>query len=197
MSNIGVNKVSIIIGKRGCGKTTFLKEKVIRSSVLPKTLIIDTFDSLTWHSMESHNFPNALGERIEEIKEEEIYFFRKGIKRMICPRPERSFDLLAEYLRNTLVIFEDSTRYLEGRLQESVRNFVLDTKQKNLNLVFVFHSLSDVPPRLIKYSQSITMFKTLDGSVDRNKYSNPQIQTMFDYLKNSKNEYDFLSVQTG
>jgi hypothetical protein len=63
-------------------------------------------------------------------------------------------------LTNCLVIFEDASKYITKNLQPEVRNTVYDSKQKNLDLLFLFHGFAAISPELFRMVDIYTIFKT-------------------------------------
>lgn len=166
-----INMVGAIAGNRGTGKTDFLKN-LLRASQMPKKLIIDTFDSPVWHTMETWDNPQGQLEPISEIQPHQLKFWKSGTYRMFSSDTDELMFYVQNDLRNCITIFEDATKYIGSKLTKDIKKFVLDSKQKNLDLVFVFHSLKDIPNDLIRVMDFITICKTGDkyGSHLRSKY---------------------------
>jgi hypothetical protein len=73
-----------------------------------------------------------------------------------------------------MVIFEDARRYIEPTIQKPIRQGIVEHRNKNVDLVFMFHNLKDVPPYLCSMFNSLVLFKTNDNvlKAPQNKYSN-------------------------
>lgn len=197
MSN-GVNKVITVVGARNKGKTTLLKERVIKPSTLPTTLIVDTFDTPVWRTMHTHISPNGAETVIPFVAPEELKGFDKpGIFRTYSSDPDELFSIIQRYCSNMLLIFEDATRYFDGqsKLPKDVRAFILDSKQKNINVVFVFHALIDVPRDIIKYGDFIVLLKTQDPEVPTKWKALPDVAKAYEALKEHPDNYISVTLQ--
>jgi len=142
-----VNIVGVIVGGRGTGKTTYLKDKIQKASKLPKTVVIDTF-------------PHPSYSEFQQIPGEKLRILKKGKKRVVGSNTEENIKLVDKYLTNSLLVFEDCTKYIKSNLQDSVRNLLIDSKQKNLDIILMYHSLGQVPPDIFRLSDFIVLFKT-------------------------------------
>lgn len=184
------NKVILVAGTRGTGKTDFIKN-VIRNqkSKFPKTLIVDTFDSPVWKDLSTHDHPEDL-KPIPVLSPTNFKRWKKGLARIYSPNTKSLMQLIAHHSKNTFIVFEDATRYIGSKVTDDVNNFVLDSKQKNLDLVFIFHSLMSIPPDLVRVSDVLVLFKTNEGNPPGYKYPWAEIPTAMQKLKASKNRYD-------
>jgi hypothetical protein len=185
-----MNKVIIVVGTRGTGKTDFLKNQ-IASSKLRKKLIIDTFDSAVWHNMETWNNPNGENFPIPSLDIDLLNRWKEGIYRLYGSDTNAIMKAIQENVLNALLIFEDATKYIGSKLSDDVRKFVLDSKQKNLNIIFTFHSLMSVPNDLIRIADYLTIFKTNESfnSGLKSKYPWSFVQEAHEKIKNDKNRF--------
>ena len=148
-----INLVSIFSGKRGTGKTWFFLKTFLsiyrKFNPKKRIVIIDTID----HPMYRH---------IPQIKSEMLSRWKRpgGVYRIFGEDPDVMLENVEKYLRNALVVFEDASKYINANLQDSVRRSVLDSKQKNLDMLFMFHGFSYIPPKLLRISDEITIFKS-------------------------------------
>lgn len=165
------NTILAVVGNRGTGKTDFIKS-LVRASQMPKRLIVDTFDSPVWHTMESWDHPLGSREQINVITFDQLKYWKTGTYRLFDSDTDQIMEAVDKDVRNTIVVFEDATKYIGSTVTKEVKRFILDSKQKNLDLIFVFHSLKDLPRDLIRIMDYITICKTGDryNSSLRNKY---------------------------
>lgn len=150
------NHVNITIGRRGCGKTTYLLNKIIiPQSKKKKVLIIDTAYNDKYNS-------------ITRISPEKLYAWKKGVVYITGSDALKALDFISD-LYNALIIFEDSTRYIRWNIPDNIRTLILDSKQKNLDLIFVYHGLNFVQPEMYKLADSLTIMKCgkIDGYADK------------------------------
>ncbi len=185
MSEKRINLVTILVGTRGTGKTTFLKKafEAHRKTVL----VLDTFDSPAWQ-----DYPL--------VKMDQIGHLKSGVKaRCFSSDTNHMMKAVEAKAYNSTLIFEDATKYVGSKLTPDVKRFVLDSKQKNLDLVFVFHSLASVPSDLIRICDLITLFKTKDSlnSFIKHKYPEEGLHKAFERVKAHPSRYYNETVEYG
>ncbi len=66
-------------------------------------------------------------------------------------RIDEFFDFVHFYIRNTLVVLEDSTSYMMGNFSKSIQRTILNSRNANNDLFFNVHSLGDPGPFLYKH----------------------------------------------
>ncbi|MBI2258160.1 MAG: hypothetical protein HYU67_04585 [Flavobacteriia bacterium] len=191
---IRTNKIFLLVGNRGTGKTDFCK-KLINHSALPKKLVVDTFDSPVWQNMKTYDNLAGVNVPIPILSPEELPSHKQGLYRTFSPNTRLLEEKVAQYCTNSLVILEDSTRYYKPMLTENQRIYLLNSKQKNVDFVLVFHYLSAVPPEIVKLADYLTLFKTNEGFYDNKKWYQPEIKTIFDHIKKSKNRFENITIQ--
>lgn len=187
------NKVSLIVGGRGVGKTDFTK-RVMKSSHHSKQLVVDTFDNPPWRTMATHDDLHN-NDSFPIIDVGMLKRWSAGRYRVAESNISITMANIMKYANNSLIIFEDATRYIGSKPSEEIKNFVLDSKQKNLDLIFVFHSLMSVPPDLVRWSDTLTLFKTNEGAPSKSKYPWGEIPIMMKKLRKSSNQYENLTIQ--
>lgn len=145
-----INKVSLVLGRRGTGKTYYIK-KVIRSFLVRmlKVLVVDTLDH-----------PSYAG--VKTIQPSGIARMRAGDCCRCWGSDTDGILAACEDFKNGLLVIEDATKFIEGRLQDSVKRLVYDSKQKNVDIIFIFHGFVACPPALFRICDNILMFKTGD-----------------------------------
>ncbi len=181
-----VNIVNVLIGGRGTGKTYTILHDVIakyqEAAPDKKILVIDTFNSPAY-------------EGIENIAIPDMKRWVGGCRRYLISCVPEEFDdsinNIAKYCYNSVIIIEDSGRFITSSLRASILRLVTDTKQKNIDLYFVFHSLMQVPPRLIQLTDFVLLHKTNEKLTTAllNKYPNPELHEAFKRVNKHKNKY--------
>ena len=192
-----VNHVTLLIGGRGTGKTTYIKETMILSSPLKKKLIIDTFDNPVWRDMESVNHPENSNIPIPVMDISKIKYWKSGIYRSYSSRPHELFEVVKEDLYNTTLVLDDATKIIpNSKCPSDIMEFIWDSKQKNLNVVLAFHSLMDVPANLVRACDYLCLGKTNDARVPNKFDFLPELPKIFEYInKQSKNRYEKFTLQ--
>jgi len=145
-----LNKVILLLGRRGCGKTTYIK-MLIKAALKTKKsiLIVDTFDHPAY-------------ELVPRIHPKDIKNIRSG--QIVRVFGSETDEILAacENFYNGLLIFEDATKFIGKSLQKPVRRMVVDTKQKNVDLIFLFHGFVACPPELFRNADELILMDTGD-----------------------------------
>lgn len=196
------NEIIVLAGGRGCGKTTYVKgnkaerfpaklfSQYAKHPTIKKKLIVDTFDSPVWREfpeMPKYKNSNAY---------DPWYFlnWKKGTYRMFDGRTDRINMLISKYLYNALVVYEDATKTVGTRLTKDMRYFLLDSKQQNLDIVLIFHSISAIPLELGRMPfDRLILFKTgekWDKCKDRITDPQGKVEKAFFKLNKSNNRFD-------
>lgn len=182
-----VNIIGLIIGTRGTGKTTWFKgsdelkingliDNYLDANPKQKILIVDLFDSPVWRD-------------IPLITHDKLNRWKSGIYRIFDRDFTHLIELLNKYCFNTVIIFEDATKYVQNTLEENLRQLLIDSKQKNLDVFFAFHYFQAAPPSLVRIADYLVIFKTNESFTAqlRNKYPHPDIEVAFKEVSTSKN----------
>lgn len=162
MSDNRFNLVGAIFGMRGTGKTEYLKGN--ESLNLPglmkptieqgkKVLILDTFDHPSYFD-------------VPIIKPQDLQYWKKGIYRcFVRPDDMAALNTHINSLKsmwNTLIVYEDAYKHQSEKLDKPIKELIIDSKQKNIDMVFMYHSFSMAPKDLYRMLDFIELFKTKD-----------------------------------
>lgn len=145
-----INYVNSVLGRRGTGKTTYIKKLIeVYRQAMPnqKVLICDTFDHPAYRTIPTID--------IDMLKR----WKRPAMYRIYGRNTEEILTAIDENLENCLVIFEDSSKYLGRNINDSVRGFIYDSKQKNLDIIFLFHGFMASAPELFRMVDNLVLFK--------------------------------------
>lgn len=193
-----MNIVGAIFGMRGTGKTEYLKGNeslklpgLIKSYIKKgmKVLIVDTFDHPSYRD-------------IPIIKEEQFTVWKRGCYRIyvnVDKMPELC-TAIAEHLWNCLVVFEDSHKHQFRTIDRSIMRLIGDSKQKNIDILFMYHNWGLAPKDLYRYLDFIEVFKTKDHPAVR-KDDMPgyyeQAEQVYNEVKahNSRYYHKFLNTE--
>ncbi|NSW46459.1 MAG: hypothetical protein HPY79_11655 [Bacteroidales bacterium] len=187
MSNYRINNVSAILGRRGSGKTTYVR-KLIESyrQALPgqKILIADTIDHPAYKDVAAINT-----DLLSRWKKPNVY-------RIFGSNTDEILNTINTHLYNALVIFEDASKYIRRQLSDDVRAFILDSKQKNLDLIFLFHGFSYVPPEMFRVLDNITIFRCDNPTYRKNDIvAFDEVIKAYEQVMNSNNPYEHATVR--
>ena len=182
------NYIYLVIGGRDTGKTSFAKN-MLADAPFPKKLIVDTFDNPVWRNMKTYNHPDRVNDKIPIMPHDKLELHRSGTYRMFGPETTILEKLVADHCWNSFVVVEDAYRYFDPKLTKPQKAALLNTKQKNVDIMYIFHFLSSVPRDLVKAANFITLFQTGEGNYDKQKYFQPGFASMFEEIKNSQDPH--------
>ena len=173
------------VGGTGSGKTTFVKK-----SIIPNAKNIILFDMYGDEYNEVDNIYT-----ITKIKD-----FKGGLCRIVLDKSiyENSQLLVDTFwseltkLNNTTFVMEDATIFLDSRRDNDVKQLLVEKRHSNMSYVWLFHSVSEIPPYIYKGSNAIRIGKTKDIDKDViNKFrGNEELIRAYMFVKNSKNKYE-------
>ena len=143
-----LNKVYLIIGKKGTGKTFFTK--VLMKLHPLKVLVFDTYDHPDYRDVVKNMPVELMGK------------WKSGNYRILSVNPEKDLPEIADKMYNCLLILEDAKRYIEGNVPSYIKKMFIEHKNRNVDIIMQFHSLSDVSPYAVKQSSHLVMFETKD-----------------------------------
>lgn len=149
---------TLIAGAQGCGKSTyawkiieaFLKQKKPVLCILP-----DDEEKLFWNVEEiehDEDRPNKTAIELRNLK--------SGIKKIYCANV-KLFDLIREHFKNGLIVIDDARVYLTSR-DEPFRAMIMRRRQKNCDIIFICHGLSEIPPSCNSFLTDVILFEITD-----------------------------------
>lgn len=161
------NKITGIFGKRGTGKTIYTvgDEKLQVQGIINfylargmKVLVIDTIDHpkyrhLPWMPMHKYPYWKSGAYRIK-IAAKDIEKVNKFLS-----------DSNATW--NTVLIYEDARKHTFKSVDDYMIALCGDSKQKNIEIFFMYHNFGECPPDLFRKLDYIDCFKTKDSPVCR------------------------------
>ncbi|OJW76313.1 hypothetical protein [Spirosoma sp. 48-14] len=148
-----LNNVDILIAVPGSGKTTFLLEKVVPAATANNMGVLwidlkDTKDTLKYPEMP-----------LSKLKK----WLSKGIYRLKIIDNKETLEQLTKYAYNCLIVFDDASGYFEGAIPLLLKQLLANRRHLNQDIVFVYHSLNFVPPKLYQMANTLTIGKTNDA----------------------------------
>ncbi len=158
-----INYLLLLVGNRGTGKTTTALQVAEKTG--KAVIVINTdrhpayadFDVVT----------------VDELKK------WKGKKCVVFVQDEdevnQAADILNKYQANAVVIFEDAQKYINENISKPILRLIINHRMRNFDLLFMFHFLKHVPPKIACNYNILFLFKTTDGAVNlASKYGNWQ-----------------------
>lgn len=149
-----------VIGGRAQGKSTFIRKQLIDKAYNPKNkdkvLILTPtvppayadIDEVTLEVLQTRKWHGKLR-----------YYNHQSAKQML----KDIHDLCTSgKLSKGLIVFEDCTNYIDPWPAESIRNFLVNMRMFDLDLIFTTHALRFLPKFCRGMVNTITVFKTLE-----------------------------------
>jgi len=138
---------TLIVGRKGTGKSTKLAKIALDYPATSKVLVIDVNGSPVYN-------------QFKEIQVKDIKRVRSGIVRLLGTPNDETLRTIAQEFRGGLIIFEDCTKYIEGNIRPEMKTFLVDHRMFQCDLIFTFHSLKRVPPFFWEMVSYVTLLKT-------------------------------------
>lgn len=194
--------INVIVGTRGTGKTNtgkLLINSYHEGNPNNKILILDNVDHVDY-------------QHIPEIEPAYIKHWtaKNGVYR--CYRFPRnvsgsSVELLFEAMakndngvhvfNNGLLVIEDSIKFFKkGIVPDFCLNYIVDSKQIGVDLIFMFHAFGLIPPDIWRFVNRLVIHKTNESwsFVKGRAPAAGQIEREFLEVQNSANRYEMRTV---
>ncbi len=144
-------QVAIIFGRNGTGKSTFVQKLVKKIS--SRALVV-TFAGLPkiWRQYKTIDVADA-----------SAFKWKKGIRQAQWVRHEED---TAKYIyknfRSGIVIFDDCREYIPDRINQNpwLKRLLSSFRHKEIDLFFIAHSPSDIPPQIWMYNSAVFVGST-------------------------------------
>lgn len=188
------NKIIIIVGTRNTGKTDFAKN-LLDDFPQPKSLIVDVLDNPVWHNLKTHNHPEWVERVVPIMPVEKLPYHKSGLYRVYSSDIRTLEAMIEEHVSNTVVVFEDATRWFKPNLTDAQLRYILNSKQVNCDLVLVFHNLRKVPRDVVSNADYLVLFKTGEAVYDKDKYYHAGFDQAFKEILKSDNRYIHRIIQ--
>jgi len=65
-------------------------------------------------------------------------------------------------MQGTNIVFEDATGFFDGRQADETKRLIVQKRHARNNLLFLFHSITDIPPAIARLANYVVLFSTLD-----------------------------------
>lgn len=150
-------ELAIVLGTNGTGKTTLLKKFVVNALKSGERVLIVTPDYVEWLTIQEVH--PKLSHHIASYK---------GAKRIIY-KDDTTLDNIIEHFNNGLLIYDDCRSYFHSNIGEKIRQQFIRRRQHKLDIFFVGHGFTEVPPIVFTYANTIYLFKTRDNITRRKK----------------------------
>lgn len=163
-------KVFTIAGARETGKTTIAKK------LIEKTNSCVVFDA-------NKNYPELTLVTMDKIK--------SGKKQRIISDQFELFMKVTSQLKNISVVFEEATIFFGQRTsEENFKRLVISCRHSNVVLIFIFHSIMDIPKFVLRQTDYLYLKKTGDMDNDIKYTRNQNVYDAWKRIMNSPNHYE-------
>lgn len=155
------NFLILLIGKKFTGKTTTGLE--IANKTGKRIIAVNT----DWHPA----YESFTQLTVEELKH------WQGDKGLVIIEDEEQaielFQVLNTYQSNAFLIFEDAQKYISDNPPKPIQRLIINHRMRNFDVVFMYHFLKVVPPKIAGHYNIMFLFKTSDGTINLgSKYGN-------------------------
>ena len=75
---------------------------------------------------------------------------------------KNEFIELAILRKHSVILIEEATIFFEGKTQERTRELIVNKHHDKNTIIFMFHSINAVPPRIAEMADKVVLFKTGD-----------------------------------
>lgn len=190
------NQVGIIIGQRGTGKSLFVLGSKYSAKPEDKALnipgILEIYEKKQIKVLIVDTLDHPAYRQIPIIKQADFKKWNKGIVRtFLDPDNMLPFvDMLnnSKNMVNSAIIFEDAGKYTERSLPRQFKRLIIDSKQRNIDIIFMYHCFIDTPSNIFTKSDFLQLFKTEDSPIVRKNNIR-----LFDKVMNA---YDQVNINT-
>jgi hypothetical protein len=153
-----LNLTTALVSGKGTGKSTYARKlATITLKNNKRVLVVDTIVSPVWDD-------------VQLIEIEDLPRWKKGIKRVLVKDYENDFATIAESIKNGLVICEDARKYAGSKPTKALIDLMIDSKQKNLDMMLVYHAWGWLPADMLRVLDYIVIGKTQDSPESRKNY---------------------------
>lgn len=208
MHDTRFNKIIGIFGRRGTGKTLYLLGStltaVLKDKILKKIGLLDIFIKQGKKILIIDTFPHPAYSNIPIMPMDKLKYWQSGVYRVIINIKDiaKLNKLLYETpsVWNSVLVYEDTRKHTFGKVDEFLIALMGDSKQRNIDMVFMYHNFGECPPDLFRKLDYINCFKTNDSPECRKRLMPGYYQKAMDVynkVKNHASEFFCDLIDTG
>lgn len=146
----------VVIGKRGTGKTTYIRKLVKNSLTAKRRVLIVT-----------PNMDDFFGIPLVHPRYTERIATYKGARRIVTYGDPAEIDNICKIFRHGLLVFDDCRSYLLDRPSVYLKNMLISARHYDVDIIAVGHGVTTVPPQFFTYATHFMIFATTDNPVKR------------------------------
>lgn len=117
---------------------------------------------------------------VKIIRKEKFALIKQGMFRVMPGNDEHGGEFAKSILsdivynraiNNCLVVVEDSARFMPDNngLDSQLRDLIINSKQRSMDIVLMFHAWTDIPPKLLRWIDQIYLHKCDESVISRKK----------------------------
>jgi hypothetical protein len=156
----------LVIGMTGQGKSPFIHQYIKDR----KCFVFDVQDEYGQRTKYPGQVPLNLSNNVNAPRARHIQL------------DEMRFIWECSHKKDTICVFEEATGFFEGKTSEKLRRLMIGKMFTRNNYIFVFHSISSVPPRIMQMINYVILFKTGDENYQVERKF-PSLYPYFEKLK--------------
>lgn len=182
--------VAVMVGGRGTGKTVKARRIIDNYPGHRRKLVLDTEDHPKYR-----DFGTIKANQIPGWKPINGKFRPKRIYEGL---PIDNIKTVQQHYRNGILVFEDARKYIGKHPDPTIEQFIIDSKQKGVDLLFIYHSFRAVPQMIWDYTDLLTVLKTKKGITRDQKNRVPDFEEIAEAdaaVRASSDPYDSKTLE--
>ncbi len=202
--SLNINTVNAVFGARGTGKTEYAKGNAAHNvkGIIPvylrkgmKVLIVDTIDHPSWRDV-----PTITAAGLKKWGTSDDRTVRRiFVSTTDMPRLNK---VINTSVWNGLIIYEDAYKHQSEALDQPIIELIGDSKQKNVDIIFMYHTWMHAPLDLYRYLDNIEVFKTKDSPEARKKTIQQagywdEAMEVYNEVRNHESRFFHKTISTG
>ncbi|MCR5040058.1 MAG: hypothetical protein K6A94_12085 [Bacteroidales bacterium] len=150
--------VMVILGRKGTGKTTYIRRLINKSLQNKRRVLVVTpnFDDFQGIPMVHPDYPQRVA----------TY---KGARKIICRADPKAIDEICKNFRHGLLVFDDCRAYIDDKPSIYLKSLLISARHDDVDIIAVGHGFTTVPPQFFAYATHFMIFATTDNPINRKK----------------------------
>lgn len=146
----------VILGKKGTGKTTYIKRLINKSLEAKRRVLVVTpnFDDFQGIPLVHPNYPHRVA----------TY---KGARKIVCVADKKAIDEICKDFRHGLLVFDDCRAYIDDKPSTYLKAMLISARHYDVDIIAVGHGFTTVPPQFFAYATHFMVFATTDNPINR------------------------------
>lgn len=146
----------VILGKRGTGKTTYIRRLVNQSLQAKRRVLIVT-----------PNMDDFASIPLVHPRYTDRIATYKGARKIVTYGEPTEIDNICKIFRHGLLVFDDCRSYLLDKPSVHLKNMLISARHYDVDIIAVGHGVTTVPPQFFTYATHFMIFATTDNPIKR------------------------------